>query len=214
MMAEAMNEEEWPALTGNSESPDVEWEMLKDEESSHSCNNSNTNNSSFEVVGVPPEENTANIPHCQSTPNFMDSSLLDSKLEGIEEEQDSFELVSGVGSVWTSTHSVSFKEAILSPKTSVTQHTNKVPAPVPRKQRNRIQPKFLVVTPKRCSKSTGDLQKLLCEEYDEEYYDLKSMGSTSYHNSQKLRPDEAKRRQHIINKKQHQRQKQEQGSKQ
>jgi hypothetical protein len=104
----------------------------------------------------------------------------------------------------------------------------------PRRQRSRVQPKIVVVeTPpkhmRRCSKSTGDLLSLSvnisdefnvdnisslntphtrCTDrlYDDEVYYHKAIGATSRMNGLKLRPDEAKRRDMILFKKEQQRQ--------
>jgi len=103
--------------------------------------------------------------------------------------------------------------------------------------KNRPRPKNIkfVVTPiKRCSKSTGDLRRLVKVEDDDDYYggggggngatnDLvlgdsdaaefyasKGHARVSRRNGQKLRPDEAKRKEMIIFKKNAQRQQQQQ----
>lgn len=96
------------------------------------------------------------------------------------------------------------------------------------RQRSRIQPQFVVVQSpprhiRRCSKSTGNLLDLnvapLLEDseclgrgdsnldrcFDEEFYVRKALGSASRINGLKLRPDEAKRRLMILNKKDQQR---------
>ena len=103
------------------------------------------------------------------------------------------------------------------------------------RQRSRIQPKFVVVQSpskpiRRCSKSTGDLLQLTISEefdvshssdiaastssgrtctdemYEDEVYYHKAMGATARVNGLKMRPDEAQRKQMILNKKNHQRQ--------
>jgi hypothetical protein len=77
----------------------------------------------------------------------------------------------------------------------------------------KFQPRFVVVpTPprmRRCSLSTGDLPSLLVldEQGDaKEFYQQKSMAAASYSVGLKQRPDEAKRRTLIIQKKERQRQ--------
>jgi hypothetical protein len=122
--------------------------------------------------------------------------------------------------------------AVLSTKqdTSTTK-LNELNQQTPR-QRPRIQPRFIVVQSpptriRRCSKSTGDLMslngvsltshRLDCEDtetepsdsdrfHDDEFHSRKEFGSASRINGLKLRPDEAKRRQMIIYKKDQQRQ--------
>lgn len=88
--------------------------------------------------------------------------------------------------------------------------------PKPRK----FAPKIVVVNPtiKRCSKSTGDLLSLATLDEDEEeilgatdaddYYLRKAQGSLGRKNGQKIRPDEAKRLQMTMAKKNQQRQRQ------
>jgi hypothetical protein len=100
------------------------------------------------------------------------------------------------------------------------------------RQRSRIQPQFVVVQSppnriRRCSKSTGNLLEMnvtsllddadsertglsvadsdLYRCFDEEFYFRKALGSASRINGLKLRPDEAKRRLMILNKKDQQR---------
>jgi len=96
---------------------------------------------------------------------------------------------------------------------------------VSRKQQQRkFQPgRFVVVPPKtmrRCSRSTGDLQALIeVEEEGEvlgesdamEFYHRKALGVKGRTNGQKLRPDEAKRKEITMHKKHLQRQAQQAG---
>jgi hypothetical protein len=116
-------------------------------------------------------------------------------------------------------------------ETSTTSPRQQIQQTSKPRQRSRIQPKFTVVqctTPikqiRRCSKSAGDLFALnLSEEmdqdkslsysgvctdrlYDDEVYYRKAIGATSRANGMKLRPDEAQRREMIIQKKDRQRQ--------
>eukprot|EP00543_Licmophora_paradoxa_P003575 CAMPEP_0202452774 /NCGR_PEP_ID=MMETSP1360-20130828/10896_1 /ASSEMBLY_ACC=CAM_ASM_000848 /TAXON_ID=515479 /ORGANISM="Licmophora paradoxa, Strain CCMP2313" /LENGTH=244 /DNA_ID=CAMNT_0049071685 /DNA_START=96 /DNA_END=830 /DNA_ORIENTATION=- len=82
--------------------------------------------------------------------------------------------------------------------------------------KKKIKPKFVVTKPlmmRRCSKSTGDLQKMAFD-FDEtfgetdamEYYNRKAHGSRSRRNGLKIRPDEAKRRDISLHKRNIQRQ--------
>ena len=88
----------------------------------------------------------------------------------------------------------------------------------------RKKPKFVVKPIKRCSKSTGDLQSLTrIVESDEHhgdddlilgdtdaqlYYNQKAQGKLGRKNGRKIRPDEAKRKQISMAKKDDQRQRQ------
>lgn len=83
----------------------------------------------------------------------------------------------------------------------------------PLEKRLKIKPKFVVAPIHRCTKSTGDLQSLglvneeITGDHDAlEYYAQKSAGQKGRQNGQKIRPDEAKRRDIILNKKDLQRQ--------
>ena len=101
------------------------------------------------------------------------------------------------------------------------------------KKRKANRPKLVVNTIKRCTKSTGDLRSLVIHEDPEddgfggggggtihehevlgdtdasEFYNRKNKGSISRHNGAKIRPDEAKRKEMIIHKKNAQRKAQE-----
>jgi hypothetical protein len=101
------------------------------------------------------------------------------------------------------------------------------------KKRKAARPKLVVNTIKRCTKSTGDLRSLVIHEDPEddgfggggggtihehevlgdtdasEFYNRKNKGSISRHNGAKIRPDEAKRKEMIIHKKNAQRKAQE-----
>jgi hypothetical protein len=103
-------------------------------------------------------------------------------------------------------------------------------SPETSRQRSRVQPRFVVVQSppdhiRRCSKSTGNLLEMSAAPFlenedsvstgfadsdhdrcfDEEFYFRKALGSASRVNGLRLRPDEAKRRLMILNKKDQQR---------
>ena len=198
------------------------------------------------------------------TSNDINHNIDDAVVIGAD---DSFTLVSDVASVWTQStvgnhttttttttiKTVSFRDAILlSPTKIQTQQNAAIQQQyIPPKQRSRIQPRFVVVPSpskhmniQRCTKSTGDLQKLghimsLSESdrtnnvsynseyidneesdscssnssnhdhtYDDEFYYRKAIGCASHMNGLKLRPDEAKRKNMILYKKNQQRQQQ------
>eukprot|EP00553_Chaetoceros_curvisetus_P001250 CAMPEP_0204618236 /NCGR_PEP_ID=MMETSP0717-20131115/4957_1 /ASSEMBLY_ACC=CAM_ASM_000666 /TAXON_ID=230516 /ORGANISM="Chaetoceros curvisetus" /LENGTH=303 /DNA_ID=CAMNT_0051631935 /DNA_START=14 /DNA_END=925 /DNA_ORIENTATION=- len=101
-------------------------------------------------------------------------------------------------------------------------------------RRKKSRPRLVVNPIKRCAKSTGDLRSMVIVEEEEEgyyggggggiiqedevlgdtdaseFYSRKQKGSTSRQNGKKLRPDEAKRKNFIIHKKEAQRRAQQQ----
>jgi len=101
--------------------------------------------------------------------------------------------------------------------------------------RQKVKPRLIVNKIKRCTKSTGDLRTLVCIQEDEDievggvdviheedisgetdamdYYHRKDRGCLNHKNSLKLRPDEAKRKQRIVTKKNAQRQMQRESAK-
>lgn len=136
-------------------------------------------------------------------------------------DDSSYDLVAGPRSVISVASTLSFRDAILSQNASKgidseNKKTNKTPV-----RPFRFKPKFVVEPIKRCAKSTGDLQSLgkIDEDDDDndqhilgesdamEFYHRKSAGMRSRCNNLKIRPDEAKRLQIIMNKKNLQRKK-------
>jgi hypothetical protein len=137
-----------------------------------------------------------------------------------DDASSSFSLVSGppsVNSIWSSR--ISFKDALLkkdeSSSTIPEQQQQQEPSNNKKKHTHlrrirKVKPKFVVaaVTPIKHAKSTGDLSNLL-EEEDEivgdtdahEYYSRKAQGSLGRINGRKQRPDEAKRLEITMNKK-------------
>lgn len=233
-----VHEDAWPALA-ESKPDDEDWEMLRQETAA------SPNNTAFEIVVDEAEveskvkstaPNPRNLRHCVSSPDFssINAPLLDAVAEG--EELDAFSLISGPASVMTASTGmmVSFRDAMLAtPGKDVEPAKSQLSSTLPltRKQRSRIQPRFVVVASppptaiRRCFKSTGDLKSLVpatMDEHDDdknsgdgssgvcdtvEFYNRKALGSASRSNGLKLRPDEAKRRDMILFKKELQRQK-------
>lgn len=140
------------------------------------------------------------------------------KSQGVVAEDDStvrnVDKKPPITSVWGSPGSntkkvLSFLRAEISVETDVIRvdHPDK-DVVTPLTKQFRIKPKFVVAPIRRCTKSTGDLQSLapfsdevLGEQDAEEYYAQKSAGHRGRQNGQKIRPDEAKRREMILNKK-------------
>jgi hypothetical protein len=140
-------------------------------------------------------------------------------------EASSFAVLSGPGSVVSFASGVSFRDVILSSPgaaaasdtaTGPTHGQNRrdlLPRSEPRKPRSR--PRIVVQPIRRCSKSTGDLQSLA--EVDEDaaghsdamdFYNRKWLGAKGRANGLKMRPDELKRKQFTMQKKEMQRQQQ------
>lgn len=165
--------------------------------------------------------------HSQSSPNLRDYTIEESESDEESEERmdasiasqddasSSFTLVSGppsVNSIWSCR--ISFKDALLK-KEDVTSRTipEKEAAPKNKKHHGqhikKVKPKFIVqeVAPMKHAKSTGDLLQLVEEEEilgdsdAHEYYSRKAQGSLGRRNGRKQRPDEKKRLQMTMNKK-------------
>ena len=131
---------------------------------------------------------------------------------------------------------MNFRRAILdsSSGTQTTNNTSPPTTPLPNNNNNKtirkaLSPRFVVVPVlRRCSKSTGDLLQhaanaALDDEnphsswhpdndddddhmHDDQYFNQKAMGTASFTAGRKLRPDEAKRKEYSVRKKQLQRQ--------
>jgi len=139
-------------------------------------------------------------------------------------------------SVWSS--KISFRDAIMKEQTQETkeeENTQQQQAKPPRAMKKK--PKFVVKPIRRCSKSTGDLQSLArivenedqygggggSDPYDDDlilgetdaqlYYNQKAQGKLGRKNGRKVRPDEAKRLQITMAKKDDQRQRQQAAAK-
>lgn len=211
--------DEWPSLAGQPAEPSTsagdgdDWELLTTTESG---------DTGVEVVPMPNplplrRKNSVSAP---------DLRVLDDD----DDQTDSAVLVSNPGSVadsggvvvvarpspWGSKNKVSFKDAILSPSKHAPATASTVPKP---RVKNKVKSRYVVTPIKRCAKSTGDLLSLVAEnEEDEEepmgdtdaneYYSRKAHGAHGRSNGLKTRPDEAKRKEMIVQKKNLQRQRQ------
>lgn len=167
--------EEWPALDSGRTSP--------------------AEQSKYFVETTP----SKGISHCASSPDFR--RFIRSS------EDDDTSVASSV---------VSFRDAMLSTSAprQVKEDEELRPSTTPRRQ--RIQPRFVIKPTiiRRCSKSTGDLlamAKIQENDDDDEFFDddvlydchynNKAHGARGRMNGRKLRPDEAKRKEMIIHKK-------------
>jgi len=148
-------------------------------------------------------------------------------------------MVSGPSSIissqscWSASSKISFRDAIMKEKTAEAKDYTKGPHQVKQPKIERKKPKFVVKPIRRCSKSTGDLQSLarIAEDdghhgdgdpYNDDhimgdtdaalYYNQKAQGKLGRKNGRKVRPDEAKRLQITMAKKDDQRQRQQAAS--
>ena len=231
---------EWPALsTTNIASSDSDWELLPEdnEGSFHLVEPVITD---LERVDLQTENATKTSgtindkPHClkhaQSTPDF--GSLASSSMV----------MVSGPASIissqscWTASSGISFRDAIMKEKNeeaegqATTSTTGKgSEGKVPQPKIVRKKPTFVVKPITRRFSSMGDLQSLarIVENGDEDlynndlilgdtdaelYYSRKAQGKLGRKNGRKIRPDEAKRLQMTMDKKDAQRQRQQQAT--
>jgi hypothetical protein len=151
---------------------------------------------------------------CDSSAVFIDHSNINK-----EDDESTFSMISSPPSVTSAstweTNKASFASILLSPAKSKPEGTSSPTTTTPTKLR-KVKPKFVVTPIKRCTKSTGDLQRLgaLAEEDvlgdtdAHEYYDRKAHGYAGRQNGLKTRPDEAKRLQITMAKKTLQRERQ------
>lgn len=143
-------------------------------------------------------------------------------------------------SCWSTSSRISFRDAIMKEQTQETKEADEPDSqqqPKPTKA-VRKKPKFVVKPIRRCSKSTGDLQSLARIAENDDYYSGGGGGGDSYNddhilgetdaqlfynqkaqgklgrkNGRKVRPDEAKRLQITMAKKDDQRQRQQAAAK-
>ena len=167
---------------------------------------------------------------------FDNNNNLASVAEDTNTGSDSFTLVSNpTSSSGGGGGAMNFRRAILdsSSGTQTTNNTSPPTTPLPNNNnktiRKALSPRFVVVPVlRRCSKSTGDLLQhaanaALDDEdphsswhpdnhddddhmHDDQYFNQKAMGTASFTAGRKLRPDEAKRKEYSVRKKQLQRQ--------
>jgi len=206
------SDEMWPTLNeahgSSDETPAKEddngWEIVRQDDDT---------DENIEIQVVPSA--MRKLRHCASSPDLR---FIGRALEAVEEHNDEDITVDSIDSsaVLVSKKTISFRDAILSPsKEPVDEKKEQESAEKTAAPRPKVKPKFVVKPIKRCSKSTGDLRSLVIHE-DEvlgesdamDYYHRKSMGATGRVNSLKTRPDEAKRKNFTMQKKQMQRQQQ------
>ncbi|CAB9522401.1 expressed unknown protein [Seminavis robusta] len=219
--------EEWPSLgTPQVNTPSEvadkggdDWEMLSPSDSGQMGENGEE-----VVLSIPrplkkglTRKNSASAPDLRVLDGEEDYSLLDAQthLSSSVVVVPSVAASSDAKNPWLNKNKVSFKDAILTPSKYVPSEKTKTTAAIPR-AKNKVKSRYVVTPIKRCAKSTGDLLALAEQEMDEilgesdaqEYYQRKSHGAHGRTNGMKQRPDEAKRKDMIVQKKNMQRQQQ------
>lgn len=221
--------DEWEML-----SPDTSAIVEDNNNEDDDSDNNNTTPAIEVVMGPPPLPSFRPITrhNSQSAPDLRemdDETAGSSSVVMVDDHGGEDESGVLVSNPWNSNNKVSFKDAILSPSKHVLDSSTEAPATLPR-ARNKIKSRYVVTAIKRCAKSTGDLRALAAmqaeNELDDddhgggggdmgatdamEYYNRKSHGAHGRSNGMKQRPDEAKRKQMIVQKKNLQRAKQKQ----
>jgi len=212
------------------ETPENDWELLATPEHESSSEKEKV----VVVIGNPKSfRHSASSPDLRC---FQHLCILEGEEEGGEDSdqaeesksltkgediEDSYSMMSTPASVWSMSSGLSFRDAILTSKTvpvgAPLEKSAASPKHVQPRHKQRIKPRFVVKPIKRCIKSTGDLQSLaVCPEEEEEeilgatdameFYHRKEAGYQGRVNGSKIRPDEAKRREITMYKKNLQRQ--------
>lgn len=208
---------EFPELTPQDNSGDEEWELVPKVQ--------------FELTDAQQSQkvkksNPKMLLHSQSSPNLRDYVIEESDSEddfsevalskATQDDASSFSMLSSspsVNSIWSSR--ISFKDALLKkdesvqavPENKSTKHHHHHQPRI-----KKVKPQFVVATvaPIKHAKSTGDLSTLLEEDIlgdtdASDFYARKAHGSLGRKNAKKIRPDEAKRLEMTMNKKNSQR---------
>jgi hypothetical protein len=206
-------EMEWPRLDGQSGEGD-DWELLTPEEPQNEKGNEG------QQIVVIETHHAKTLKHAASSPDFRHFGFLDAVTEDDKNKDDSssFSMISGPRSEISVSSTFSFRDAIMSKaansECNSEDQTPTSPNPKVQRQRSTFKPKFVVKPVKRCAKSTGDLQSLgMINEEEEalgatdamEFYNRKAVGAKNRSNGLKLRPDEAKRLEITMSKKNEQR---------
>eukprot|EP00545_Synedropsis_sp_CCMP1620_P006018 CAMPEP_0119011420 /NCGR_PEP_ID=MMETSP1176-20130426/5672_1 /TAXON_ID=265551 /ORGANISM="Synedropsis recta cf, Strain CCMP1620" /LENGTH=231 /DNA_ID=CAMNT_0006964251 /DNA_START=282 /DNA_END=977 /DNA_ORIENTATION=+ len=198
---------QWPSLSGAPNPLDSSWEMVSPTTSKPLLDileaTISATEDEAEVVLIPRPIRTPLLRHrSSSTPDLVGmhrSSFAE------EEGGDVFGVSKDDSSV------PSFRDMVLSKVGALAQETVVETPTKPKPPKKK--PKFVVTPTLRCSASTPNLRSL--DHFEEEvlgetdaceYYNRKSMGFSGRQNGMKIRPDEAKRKEFTIQKKEMQRQ--------
>jgi hypothetical protein len=200
----------WPSLGAAEIINTDEWEMVAPDD--FECQR---------LVDVVPAVNSKILKHAASSPDFrryleaQDDSADDGNDDALSQGPSSVVFVSAPPSVAsTVSRVVSFRDAILQQQNGTSSATTTTTQTKSGQQQQRkFKTKFIVKPITRSAKSAPNLQALEEEEVlgdtdAHEYYTRKSMGYSGRQNGLKVRPDEAKRLQMTMQKKQMQQQSQ------
>jgi hypothetical protein len=215
--------EHWPSLDSPGTKNNEEWEMVPPEPTASA-------QVTFDVDAIHiTNENPRCLKHCQSLPDFLNYQVEedDSEEESAVMIEDSSMMSASVvmvpspNTLNSSFAKVSFKDAILSKSDHLSKQNDAalLNGSEPKQSKLRkVKPKFVVTPIKRCVRSTGDLKTLGRQMNDDddvlgdsdahEFYSRKAHGSATRQNGMKTRPDEAKRLQITMAKKNLQRERQ------
>jgi hypothetical protein len=217
--------EHWPSLDSAGTKKNEEWEMVPPQPAAAAAQ------VTFDVDAIHiTNDNPRTLKHCQSSPNLLNYQVEEdaSEEESAATIEDSSMMSASVvvvpspspDNIASSFAKVSFKDAILSKSDhGVNQNDTALNGSEPKQSTLRkVKPKFVVTPIKRCVRSTGDLKAMGRDMNDEdevlgdgdahEFYSRKAHGSATRQNGLKTRPDEAKRLQMILAKKNVQRERQ------
>jgi hypothetical protein len=216
-----LDSSEWPSLGGptlsSNDQKESDWELLHPTTDiptpTPSCQRAQTY-SNVVVVDVNPKL----LRHSASSPDlrrYMRDIEEEEEADGDERtdgEASSFAMISGPASVVSlSSSGFSFRDAIMS-KSEQPTSSDYLVAPRSEPRKPRVNPRFVVKPIRRCTQSMGDLRSLAEDEEvlgdadAKEFYQRKAMGAKGRANGLKIRPDEMKRKQFTLQKKEMQRQ--------
>jgi hypothetical protein len=207
--------EHWPSLDSVGTKKSEEWEMVPPQPAAAA-------QVTFDVDAIHiTNDDPRCLKHCQSLPDFLnyqeDEEYSEEESAVMIEDSSvmsaSVVMVPSQNSLASSFAKVSFKDAILSKSDHECKQNDAARnGSEPTQSRVRkVKPKFVVTPIKRCVRSTGDLKALGQHMNDEddvlgdsdahEFYSRKAHGSATRQNGMKTRPDEAKRLQMTMAKK-------------
>lgn len=198
--------------------PDEEWELLSAGAEAPAENDIPAKEEKAKTTVV--QGNPKMLRHCASSPDLrcFDHSIYeeDEEDEHKEAEDSSYGMLSTPGSVITWGSGLSFKDALKTSTGKEQDTTSDSPISPSRTPRPFRKPRIIVKAPsiRRCSQSSPNLMGLIQEDQETvmgetdaaEFYHRKAKGAQGRSNGLKLRPDEAKRKQYAVNKRDIQRQ--------
>ena len=219
---------QWPSLceTMNINSPipsDTSWEMVSPERHSEQVEETDDHLDDHIVLVPRPKVMPLRRQRSSSTPDLL--ALRKGSVGEEHDEGDDFFAVDDSVSASkvanasaNKTAAPSFRDMVLaSLRDEIVSNAVKITESNPKRTKAKTQPKYVVTPIRRCSASTPNLRALAAAAEDDEivgesdateYYNLKAMGYMGRKNGLKVRPDEAKRKDITMYKKELQRQEQ------